>query len=107
MHGMAWYGMARRGRVPRGIIIKPLHASPLCESCPRGPFQPAAGLAANRWTITVRCVCGVVIVATAKQLYVPLSAAAYVVAASCVAEYHDTWPTDDRLGASLLGLGLG
>ncbi len=46
-------------------------------------------------------------VATAKQLHVPLSAAAYVVAASCVAEYHDTWLTDDRLGASLLGLGPG
>ncbi len=66
MHGMAWTRA-------KGIINShpPVYASPACESCPRGPLQPAAGLAGSRWII-IMCV----MVATAHScmcLYLRLS----------------------------------
>ncbi len=89
MHGQAW-------TQARGIIISH-QCKPALRVMPVMPrVVSSAGLAANRW-ITAMCGCGDVMVATAKQLHVASICGCLCSGGSCVAGYHPTSPTDDRL----------
>lgn len=99
MHGQAW-------TQARGIIISHPMQARSASHARHARVVSSAGLAANRW-ITAMCGCGDVMVATAKQLHVASICGCLCSGGSCVAGYHPTSPTDDRLGASLRGLGPG
>ena len=99
MHGQAW-------TQARGIIISHPMQARFASHARHARVVSSAGLAANRW-ITAMCGCGDVMVATAKQLHVASICGCLCSGGSCVAGYHPTSPTDDRLGASLRGLGPG
>ena len=99
MHGQAW-------TQARGIIISHPMQARFASHARHARVVSSAGLAANRW-ITAMCGCGDVMVATAKQLHVASICGCLCSGGSCVAGYHPTSPTDDRLSASLRGLGPG
>ena len=92
--------------VGQGIMISHPMQARSASHARHDRVVPSAGLAANRW-ITAMCGCGDVMVATANQLHVASICGCLCSGGSCVAGYHHTSPTDDRLGASLLGLGPG
>ncbi len=91
----------------QGHHYQPPNASPLCESCPscpRGLLCWACSQPLDNGHVRLRrCV----MVATAKQLHVASICGCLCSGGSCVAGYHPTSPTDDRLSASLRGLGPG